>query len=160
VSGNEVLAVLAILSAGWPYVEITESTGRLWTEELERFHPADALAAAHQLVRNSDRFPSIAEFIRAMRPLTARRVQAEQQADYERKALIASTATGYERGAREVAIAAGVPPADVVDEIVPPPGGPVPGLWPSTKAYIASKNAMQHDHRGPDPCPVCGGVKP
>lgn len=131
-TGNEVVAILALMSAAWPYVEITENTGRVWTAELERLHADDALATTHMMIRTSERFPSIAEFLGACRPLTAKRLQAKQAADYERKALEAGATSDPEDGRA--------------------------GVSRHINAILAAQRVKNHWHGGPNPCEACGGM--
>lgn len=93
-TANEVVALLAYMSAAWPNVEITEDTARLWSKHLDRLNGEDALAAADTLIRSSDFFPSVAQLLQVAKPHTADRVRREQAADYERKALAAGPVIG------------------------------------------------------------------
>lgn len=77
---NETAAVLALMSAAWPNVEIPEHTISVWADELGGLHPDDALQAAHLLIRTSKWFPSISEFLDAARNFTRRRLETQQPA--------------------------------------------------------------------------------
>lgn len=85
-TGNEVLALLAYMSAAWPSVEVTEDTARVWTEHLAKIDGNDALAAANVLINESKWFPSIAEFRDAARA-QARFRGGEERAIEHRKQL-------------------------------------------------------------------------
>lgn len=39
------------------------------------------------------------------------------------------------------------------DDAVPPPES----VLAKARRLLAEREGLEHDHRGPDPCPVCGG---
>lgn len=132
-SGNEVAAILALMSAAWPAATVNENTARVWGGELTNIHGEDALAATHTLIRTSKFFPSVAEFLDVVRPLTARRARADQAADYERKALAEGGTVSDPEDGRA-------------------------GVSRHIRSILAAQAGRRHWHGGPNPCPTCGGI--
>lgn len=69
---QEVATILGLFSAAYPQTTITEAMGLLWVEELANIEPEHGLAAARRIVREDQRFPSIArmlEMVKACKPL-------------------------------------------------------------------------------------------
>lgn len=67
---KEAQRALALLTAAWPQVQMPEATARLWFEMLADLEPNAAMAAANAIIRNDERFPSIARFRRTTESLT------------------------------------------------------------------------------------------
>lgn len=76
---RESATVLALLSTAWPWLDMAENTARVWQHELASVHPDDGLAAARMLIRTSQHFPSIAEYLDTTKGF-ARRRQEETDA--------------------------------------------------------------------------------
>ena len=69
---QQVAAVLGLFSAAYPQTAISEATALLWADELAEIDPDQGLAAARRIVREDQRFPTIArmlEMVKACKPL-------------------------------------------------------------------------------------------
>lgn len=63
-------AVLATFSAAFPSVAISEAMALLWAEECAAVDPEAAQTAMRRIVREDQRFPTIARFLEMVRACT------------------------------------------------------------------------------------------
>lgn len=78
---NEAATILGYFAAAYPNATVTEETAYVWGDMLREIDPLDGLEAARRLMKSSKFFPSVAEFLEAVKPLSAarRREQLEQE---------------------------------------------------------------------------------
>lgn len=69
----EVTQVLAYFTAAWPWIEVGDDTPLVWAEHLGGTDAQDAHTAARKCVQDLDRPPSVAEFLRHVRAVSAGR---------------------------------------------------------------------------------------
>lgn len=122
--------VLRILTAAWPNHDMPDDTIRLWVGTLGEMEHSDAMSAAKSIVNEDRYFPTI-----------ARLRQTEAAAKHARR--------NRESADR------GLPTA--------PQAIARPERVRTTIAQVRAtldvrRGAGGHDHHGPNPCPVCGGM--
>ena len=71
----ETVQVLRYLSTGWPYIEIDEARHVLWIDQLSDLDAADVGDAAKRIVRDDDRFPTVARVREVTRAIARSRPQ-------------------------------------------------------------------------------------
>lgn len=123
--------VIRYLCSAYPNQQIADGTVAVWCEHLAGQTVEDAMNAAKRLVRSTRWFPSVAEFLECCR------LERElREANFVRAELTAPKESAEQR--KRVA----------------------ERFMAVCRESVASRNKKQHWHGGPDPCPVCGGMKP
>lgn len=123
--------VLSALTAAWPNQNLPRETVQLWIGVIAKLDLNDAMAGAWTVVREDTWFPSVARYLAA--------VKAAQHARANREA----ASRGLPSPGRRV------PDRARFDEFVS-----------GCRDQLAARGTRGHDHRGPEPCPVCGGMPP
>lgn len=132
---QEVQRCLGYLCAAFPNAPMTDATAAIWLEHLVGYEAEDGMVAVRRIIAESTFFPSIAEFVTQATAARTNRRRREAPWDGFDVALPAGPQTSSERA--QIAKLAGMC-RDVVQR---------------------SKALGTHDHHGPKPCPVCGGVR-
>lgn len=126
--------VLDALTCAYPTWKATDYTIETWIEAIhDTSDDADhALLVARRWARSHERVPSMAEFLNAIRP-------------------------ALPSGPRPASVPRGMDPEPVDADA---PVGAHPRVVARIRAQLAAGRAREHNHHGPQPCPVCGGVRP
>lgn len=124
----EAATVFRVLKAGWPDKKLPDETIDLWVDMATDLHVDDAKAAAHQIIREDKWWPTIARF----REVTEAHARRRRDRDAETRGIPAG----------------GRPHHRPPDEIIKG----------AHKLIAERKRLGPHNHHGPEPCPVCGGL--
>lgn len=126
---TDAATLLSLLTAAWPNQAIPDHTTDLWLGLLAELELNDAKTAAKTVIREDMWFPPISRFLAA--------VDAAKHARRNREAMLYGLP---DPGVR-------VPDRARFDQIIA-----------NLRSQLADRGSRDHDHRGPKPCPVCGGL--
>lgn len=140
---REVATVLGIFHAAFPAAQITEQTPMVWASKLAGIDLRDGMAAADSLIGTAKFFPSLAEFLESVRSEVRIRTgntegRTPQNTRTDPAVAELDESTSYSREEIEENRA---------------------GVSRHVRAVLAAQRGRQHDHRGPNPCSVCGGMR-
>lgn len=129
---ENVTALLDHLAAAYPTAKGEPDTALIWLQHLNELPVADARDAAYRWIEREKWMPRIAEFVAECRDVARERYQADLAA----RAL---------------------PPAPPVAQSDAKAN--LQQLIAVTRSMLAKQAGNKHQHSGPNPCPVCGGMK-